>query len=206
MSTYTWAQYGADGKLSVTGVPRGTMLDLEQKVTANWPTYYLQYFKAKADNYALWRRVAITAKSRIEDRVAKAAIDESLKQVEASRKRVADLQKTLEDALEKERHGAEGVIILKALQGVLTVAQLASKAAEYLGVSSAEFDGASTGAAVFKRIDTIQEGRHKTVIAIQAEFDGSVEGLQKFLDQLWNQIQRAGPPPEVRNDFEIKKP
>src|SRR5262249_41856948 len=130
MSTYTWAQYGADGKLLVTGVPRGTMVDLEQKVTANWPTYYLQYFKAKADNYALWRRVAITAKSRIEDRVAKAAIDESLKQVEASRKRVADLQTKLEDALEKERRGAEGVIILRALQGILSVAQLASNAAK----------------------------------------------------------------------------
>jgi hypothetical protein len=105
MSGYLWVYRDAHGHLVKKGVPNGTLARLDREMTDSWPLMYSRYLQARANNLELWKRIADKAVQKIKDRAAKAAIETSLRQVDESKRRVTEINKRLEQALESEKRG-----------------------------------------------------------------------------------------------------
>jgi hypothetical protein len=204
MSCYVWVHLDAQHRIVNTVVPQGTILDLSKQIRDNWPSMWTELLQNNLHNNQVWQAVANTAKQRLHDRQAEAAIDRLLQSVTDSQRRVADINTRLKKALEDAASASSAVSILRGLQGVLTVADLASQAAEMLKAAPTTFSSASTGAAVVQKADEIRGDREQFAVRLQAQFDGSRDDLQTFLNRLWEQVKPANPPVQLNREFDVK--
>jgi hypothetical protein len=205
MSGYLWVYRDAHGHLVKKGVPNGTLARLDREMTDSWPLMYSRYLQARANNLELWKRIADKAVQKIKDRAAKAAIETSLRQVDESKRRVTEINKRLEQALESEKRGDQILAFLRVMSTVLTASQLAQQAADQFG-DAAAFRNATTASSVIQTAEQVQTDRVHYAATLRVQFDGSFADLQKFLAQLWHNVQPANPPGEVGSSFDIHKP
>ena len=202
MSTYVWIE-SIKGKIVDKAIPRGTMLDLNKNVRENFPVLLRNFIENKTNNMKTWAKIADTAKRRDIDRAAKMAIDRSLKAVGESQKRVAEINGRLRDALEREKKASEALLIIKTLQGILTVVDLAMQASELLDVSPQTFANAESSTAVLTTSTEIVGNHQKASAQLKVDFKGSTDDLDTLLKKLWIDLKRANPPPVLEDKFQV---
>lgn len=200
MSAYIWVEL-LNGRRVIKGIPSGTMLGLHKDVRENFPQLFQKWIEGRSDNLNSWIKVADYSKRRITERVAKAAIDKSLQMVTESHKRVIDSNRRLKEALERDQKLGEAILMLKTLQGVLTVTQLVSEVSSLMDENPQSFSNANSAAAVISKAEEIHEGHRIYTLKVKAEFDGSSRDLKGFVEKLWVAIQPASPPSEVKDVF-----
>ena len=125
MSMYLWVRQSPDGRLLVEGVPRGTTLDLNNRVRENWLQMELRRLKAKSDHLATWEQVARIARSKMTRREKQESIETTLRAVVESKQKLREINERLK-AMERERAAIEAARLGSTPQGALSLNQLTS--------------------------------------------------------------------------------
>ena len=204
MSGYLWVQLDRKGHIGQRGVPRGTIRDLDERMSGQWAAYYVNYLQRKTTKLQTWQHIAATSQQRIKDRAIQATIQSTLKRIEESRTRVEEINNHLTQALQAEKSGTSAVAFLRIMQNVLSLSELVKTATDEFG-KAPELSKATQSSELIKAADQLQNGRQQQSIQLRAEFNGSIDELQKFLGELSSDIQRGGPPSTVRDPLHSSK-
>lgn len=125
MSMYLWVRQSPDGRLLVEGVPRGTTLDLNNRVRENWSQMELRRLQTKIEHLATWEEVSQIAQSRRARRGKQRSIETTLGAIVESKQRLRAINERLK-AMEQERAAIEAARLQSTQRSALSPTQLTS--------------------------------------------------------------------------------